>query len=140
VAERACWGEVSAQRRQAITKYFRALSEGNFEGLREVCSSEVRYLLPGDVHALSTEILGLEAFVAHAREIFGRFVAAAFEVEAVLPLPGGAVARYQGSWGEGGQRQSLPGAVVFHFDGERISQVGVRLNLSALGRVAPAIQ
>ena len=69
-------------------------------------------------------------------QTFDRFAGVTFEVHEIRPLPRGAVARYTGTWLEGGQKKSVAGAVLFVLEGARICEIGVRVDLARAQELA----
>jgi ketosteroid isomerase-like protein/CheY-like chemotaxis protein len=120
-----------------VNAYFEALGNRRWDSLAELCTQDVRYHLPGNDPRFSRTVNGRAAFRDFSEETFRDFKEARFEVRALLPLPNGAVARYQGSWAAPtGERQELPGSVVFRVREGRISEIGIRLEYEKLGRVS----
>lgn len=122
------------EQRQAevVQAYFAALSARDWNALAALCTDEVVYVLPGPA-PFAGEVRGKEAFQRYTEETYQHFPGARFDEVRVYALPEGLVARYVGHWQatDGGFRQQA-GAVVIRFTGEKIKQIGVRLNAQQL--------
>jgi CheY-like chemotaxis protein len=107
--------------------YFAALGARDWDGLCALCADDVTYELPG-VSSFAAEVRGKQAFRAFTEATFAQFPDAYFDDVRIYSLPKGLAARYEGHWvtPSGAERQS--GAVIFHFAGDHIAQIGVRLN------------
>lgn len=111
-----------------VHRYFAALTARTWDTLVELCTEDVKYVLPGN-SPFSTTIVGKAAFRAYTEETFGRFPDAHFRDVAVYALPSGLAARYRGSWRmPDGSEAQMTGAVHFQFESVLIRQIGVRLN------------
>lgn len=120
------------QRAQVIYQYFAALSAQDWDALVSLCTDDVIYVLPGS-SPLSVTIEGKAAFRSYTEEVFANFPAARFDQVNVYATPGGMAARYQSHWlGNDQQEQVQSGAVIFQFDGLKIQQIGVRLDITQL--------
>lgn len=129
------------QKRQAevVQAYFAALSARDWDALAGLCADEVVYVLPAPA-PFAAEIHGKEAFRRYTEETYAHFPGAWFEEPRVYALPQGLAARYVGCWpaADGGTHQQA-GAVVFQFEGERIKQIGIRLNAEQLRAVTDEV-
>ncbi len=117
------------QERQAevVRRYFAALGAHDWDALAGLCAEDVTYILPG-TSPYADEIRGREPFRRYSEETFRDFPNARFEHITIHALPNGLIARYSGIWNTGeGQESRMSGVVVFHFTGERIQRIGVRL-------------
>jgi hypothetical protein len=115
-----------------INRYFRALSDRNWQELGSLCSESVRYHFPG-TDELSGTVSGRDAFRAYAAEAFASFPNAHFKVPGISWLPHAAVARYQVSWDVVGNGFDVgDGAIYFRFLGDQIDTIGVRTEISKL--------
>ncbi len=118
---------------RALHEYFACLETARYERLGMLCTEDVVYNLPGASPELGSRIEGREAFVEFSRATFEKFREPKFLVQHVSVLPAGALVRYTGSWlAEGGSRRAMPGAVLFSFRGDLISEIGVRVDVSRL--------
>ncbi len=124
------------QERQAhvARAYFAALSARDWNALAGLCADDVTYVLPPPA-PFAQEIHGKEAFRRYTEETYAHFPGARFEEPRVYALPRGMAARYVGRWPVEGGTQQQAGAVLFQFEGERIKQIGVRLNAEQLRAV-----
>ena len=111
-----------------VRAYFAALTARDWDALVALCTDDVTYVLPGAT-SFSGTIAGKAAFRAYTEETYRHFPAARFWDIAVYAAPAGLAARYQGTWrAPDGNEPRMSGAVHFQFAGERIRQIGVRLN------------
>lgn len=117
---------------RVIGSYFEALGKKDWDALLALCTDEVVYNLPGEDPRFSRNVRGKKALRSFSEETFNNFPDATFTVEELLSLPWAVVARYRGRWSEGRVARELPGAVLFRFDHDRISEIGVRLDLRQL--------
>lgn len=120
------------RRAQVVQQYFTGLTAGDWDGVAELCTEDVTYVLPG-TGPFSTVIQGKAAFRAFTADTFAHFPGARFDGVRLSATPHGLAARYRSSWptGDGGEH-SQAGAVVFTFNGTSIRQIGVRLNAERL--------
>lgn len=123
----------AAQERQAhvVRAYFAALSARDWNTLVGLCADDVTYVLPPPA-PYSQEVHGKEAFRRYTEETYAHFPGAQFDEPRVYALPRGLAARYVGRWPADGGMQQQAGAVIFQFKGERITQIGIRLNAEQL--------
>jgi len=118
------------QQRQAavVRAYFAALTARDWDALVALCTDDVTYVLPGDT-PFSGTVTGKAAFRAYTEDTYQHFPAARFWDVTVYATPAGLAARFQGAWrAPDGSEPRMSGAVQFQFTGERIKQIGVRLN------------
>jgi DNA-binding NarL/FixJ family response regulator len=119
-------------------QYFEALSAKDWDRLGGLCADDVEYHLPAP-NQYGQSVRGREAFLAFSRQVFSAFPDARFNNVRVAQLPLGWAARYDGEWtSPDGQRQHLPGGVVFRTSHGRLSCIGVRLNAERLAQMQPA--
>ncbi len=114
-----------------VRAYFAALSARDWNALVGLCADDVTYVLPPPA-PFAQEIHGKEAFRRYTEETYAHFPGARFEEPRVYALPRGMAARYVGRWPAEGEMHQQAGAVIFQFEGERIKQIGVRLNAEQL--------
>jgi CheY-like chemotaxis protein len=121
------------QRRAAVVRaYFVALAARDWDGLMELCSEDVVYVLPPPA-PFAAEVHGREAFRRYTEDTYRQFPEVWFENVDAFALPDGMAARYLGCWRTpDGATQQQAGAVIFQFAGERIRQIGIRLNPAQL--------
>ncbi len=120
----------SAQQRQEpiVRRYFAALTQRDWDALMDLCTDDITYVLPNGT-SFSGTYTGKAAFRAYSEATFAQFPAARFEEIETYSCPMGLAARYRGRWRlPDGSEPRLTGAVHFQFEGERIKQIGVRLN------------
>lgn len=119
-----------------VRRYFSCLERAAWSDLRDLCTAEVRYSLPGDDPRFSRQVHGIEALQSLAAETFSGFQEPRFAITSIRALPAGTLVRYDASWLEAGRRRiGMPGAMMFKLDGDRIAEVSVRLDVHALGRL-----
>lgn len=119
-----------------LRRYFTALAQQDWAGLGSLCAEDVVYHLPVP-GPFGRMVVGRDAFVAYAREVFPRFTEAKFDPVAVYELSRGYVVRYLGSWlGADGARQAQAGSVEFRLKDGLISRIGVDLDHKRLEEAA----
>lgn len=117
----------------ALRAYFTSIERSDWDRLAQLCTPDVVYHLPGGDPLVGGPVRGRDAFVAFTREVFSQFVEPRFVIHEIRPLPRGALVRYEGSWQDArGRRDALPGGVLFRLEGDAITEIGVRLDASAL--------
>ncbi len=119
---------------QVVQRYFTALEAGDWAALEQLCTPDVTYYPSVQVpFAPAKKICGLDAYRSYAKAFCRQLPGFAFGEVLLRPQPKGLAARYRSSWmGAGGTLQHLAGTALFHFQGERIRQVGVWLNARRL--------
>ncbi len=121
-------GTLSPERLATLRLYFSALERGDWERLESICTEDVTYELPADSQKFKATITGRAAFRRFSEETFARFNDPRFAMHEVRALPRGALVRYGGSWTDAaGARVSLPGAILFRFEGNLIAEIGIRV-------------
>jgi CheY-like chemotaxis protein/ketosteroid isomerase-like protein len=126
------------ERSGVIARYFDALGSRDWNAVADLCTSSVRYYLPG-ADPLSGMIEGRDAFRAYTAETFRAFPEVSFEVTALSWLPHGVVATYRGLWSAGERgTNATNGDVYFQFSGPQIAEIGVRTDLARLRQQMPA--
>lgn len=111
-----------------VRAYFACLERSDWDQLESLCTDGIIYELPADSDKFRASVSGRSAFRRFTEDTFSRFREPRFAVNALRALPRGAVVKYEGSWIEpSGSRTSLPGAVVFRFDGDRIAEIAIRI-------------
>jgi CheY-like chemotaxis protein len=123
---------VAPAHERQVREYFRILGEKRWSDFERICTPQVSYHLPGQqLHSKSLEgVSQLQAFSAQTFEVFRD---ARFEVQSIYSLGTAVVARYHGFWRTSdNQPGELPGSVIFGFEGDRISRIGVRLQAHRL--------
>jgi CheY-like chemotaxis protein len=129
--------EGDSARTSAVRAYFQRLSQGDAGGVAALCTETVRYCLPADPPAGGVVVEGRDAFRRYTAEVFGSFGRVAITPSGIWSLPRGMVARYDARWATpAGVPAHQRGAVLFQFEGERIAQIGVRLDLRTLSTLA----
>jgi CheY-like chemotaxis protein/ketosteroid isomerase-like protein len=128
---------LSASREAKLRRYFEAIEGSDWHALTELCTDDVVYHLPGSDPRFARSIRGLEAFVRYTQETFARFVDPRFQIDEIRSVQRGGIVRYRGSWRDDQGVTEMPGAVLFVFEGDRIAQIGVRVDVSSL-RTAPS--
>ncbi|CAN5822378.1 hypothetical protein BH11MYX3_BH11MYX3_45660 [soil metagenome] len=119
---------LTPERTATLRMYFSALERGDWECLESVCTEDVTYELPADSQSFKATITGRAAFRRFSEQTFARFSDPRFAMQGVRPLPRGALVRYEGSWNDpSGTRVSLPGAILFRFEGDRIAEIRIRV-------------
>ena len=118
------------QERQAgtVRQYFALLSARDWDAFVDLCADDVTYVLPGNT-LFSGTIVGKAAFRKYTGETFSVFPEARFEDIQIYASPTGLAARYKGWWrAPDGSTPHMTGSTHFQFAGDRIKQIGVKLN------------
>lgn len=115
-----------------LRAYFRAIQDGDYEALGALVTDDVSYEVPSPDRRFGRSLQGRDAFVRFTAETFAAFREPRFELGKIRALPAGAVVDYIGSWRDDEGKRSMPGAVMFGLDGERIARIGVRVDTLAL--------
>jgi CheY-like chemotaxis protein/ketosteroid isomerase-like protein len=123
---------LTSKQMSMVQAYFDALEHREYQKLREICTDDVVYQLPGSSARFSHEIRGRDAFVRYTDQTFKDFESPHFEVSAIRPLPSGAMVEYVGHWNEANEERAIPGAVMFELRDDRISRIAVRVNTDEL--------
>lgn len=125
------------QQAQLIRRYLKALSQGDWEGLRALCIPTLRYyLLTRSAFTTERGFVGFERFLDYARLVYQRLPGFQIEHAVIFQHSKGLIARYNLSWQKSeGQRRWITGSMVCHFRGERISQIGEALNTNLLRKL-----
>lgn len=116
-----------------LRAYFECLERGDWDGLVACCTEDVVYQLPVDDPKFGRVTVGRDALREHAETTFREFREPRFAIDTIRALPRGAVVHYRGSWlAPDGTRPVAPGSVMFVLDGDRIAEIGVRVDTAAL--------
>jgi ketosteroid isomerase-like protein len=120
---------------EIIRAYFRALSRADWDGVAALCTDSVRYNLPAhDVLGMTIE--GRAPFRRYTEELFSSFPGVVFELVDIASLSRGAISRYVSRWTSPSlELVQHEGAVLFHFQGDRIAEINVRLDADRLCRL-----
>lgn len=113
---------------QAVKRFLAALNEKNREALGRLLTEDFTYYAPPQAVAASgSRVKGLAGLLAYVQESRRRYQNVAFDNIVFYPRPRGWGMRYSSHWSvPGGPRQNLAGALLFHFRGDRIHQVGIK--------------
>lgn len=122
------------QQANIIRHYLQALSDGDWEALRVLCTVDVGYYpLTKSAFTDEREIKGIESYLAYAQSVRRRLPNFQIEQVVIFHHPTGLIARYVFRWqSKGGPRQWMVGSVTCRFRGARISQIGDAVNTSLL--------
>lgn len=124
---------LTSTQQATLTEYFASIERADWDALVGLCTEDVTYLLPGDDPLFAHSIRGRDAFREFAIDTFSRFLDPRFTLRAMRALPRGAVVEYDGYWRTSdGLQHKLPGAVMFVFEGDRIAEIGVRVDVARM--------
>lgn len=115
-----------------LRDYFACIAAGEYHRFRSFLSSDFVYRLPSRDTRYANEVRGIEAFIEFSAKTFEQHAQPAFELQAMRPLPQGAIVEYVGSWNEGNERRQMPGAVMFQMKDGLIVRADVRVNVDEL--------
>lgn len=111
-----------------VERYFAALSARDWDGLADLCTEDVTYVLPG-AGPLAVTVEGRAALRTYTEQTFASFPDATFDHVAIYGTPNGLAVRYQSHWRDGdGREQQQAGALVLEFVGSHIRRIGVQLH------------
>jgi CheY-like chemotaxis protein len=125
---------LSTERADVLRAYFASIERADWDALGALCTDDLVYHLPGSDPTFARLIRGRAAFLKFSRETFSTaFLEPKFEIRRLRTLHRGAVVEYVGRWRDrDGTPAELAGSVLFAFDGDRIAQIGVRIDLLQL--------
>jgi CheY-like chemotaxis protein len=128
-------GREDAAQSETIRAYFRALSRADWGALAALCIDSVRYNLPAR-DTIGATIEGRARFIRYAEELFSLYPGTVFEVLGIAALSRCTLSRYVSRW-TSPTRQLIQqeGAVLFHFEGDRIAEINVRFDVPGLRRL-----
>ncbi len=115
------------QQTQIIRRALQALSQGDWETLRILCTPTLCYYpLTRSVFTRERAIIGIDAYLAYAQLVRQRLPGFQINQMVIFQHPKGLIARYMTSWqGQNGERQHITSSAICRFRGDRISQIGV---------------
>lgn len=120
-----------------VREYFAALTARDWDAFVDLCTDDVTYVLPGNT-PFSGTIVGKAAFRKYTDETFSVFPEAHFDRVEIYSSPTGLVARFEGKWrAPDGSTPQMSGSTHFQFAGDRIKQIGVKLNDERLRALMP---
>jgi CheY-like chemotaxis protein len=117
---------------QTVRSYFEALEQRTYSRLRSIVTTDVVYELPGTHARFANVIRGRDEFLKFTQQTFDQFAEPKFKIDAIRPLPGGAMVEYVGSWREDPAVREMPGAVMFELSDACIKRINVRVNTDEL--------
>jgi CheY-like chemotaxis protein len=116
-----------------LRAYFDRIEQSDWDGVADLCTDDVLYHLPSSHPDFGNTVHGRAAFRAFTESTFRTFREPRFGLEELRALPRGAVVRYVCTWTDtSNHRQQLAGSVLFMLRGDRISEIGVRLDPAGL--------
>ncbi len=119
------------QQRQAevIERFFAALNERDWDRALRLCSAHLAYYpAPQSLYAPLRRLVGQEGYRSYIEDVFGRLALTRFEDVQVYARPKGLAARYiYGVTLPDGTQQQRVGATLFHFRGDLITRIGVKV-------------
>lgn len=129
----------SEQERQAaiVQRYFAALNARDWDGIVNLCAEQVVHEPPRST-AYGETTVGRARFRAYIESVVLHVPDVQVESIAIYGLPQGLAVRQTSRWAlPDGRSIYQSGAVVFHFEGELISRIGVRMDA---GRVRARLE
>lgn len=116
-----------AQQAHAIRRALQALSAGDWETMRALCTSTLcYYMLTRSVFTSERALIGIDAYLAYAQLLRSRLPG--FQVDHVVNFQHlkGLITRYQTNWqAPDGEWLHYSNSAICRFQGARISQIGV---------------
>ncbi len=118
------------QQLQVLEQFFEALNTRNLEALGQTLTEDITYYPPAQVRSSSSaRVQGLPEILAYIQASYTRYPNITIDEPLFYPRPKGWAMRYASHWPlPDGSRQSLTGALLFHFRGAKIHQIGIQLN------------
>ena len=115
---------------KVIDRFFEAARASDYDALLAVCTDEVIYYPPTySLSARARKIVGKAAFRAYLEGAYRQVTRSQFDEVMIYKRPRGLVAQFQGRWFlHDGNDRRLSGVLHFRFTGERIRQLGLRIN------------
>jgi CheY-like chemotaxis protein len=124
------------QQRQAavVRRFFAEMDADDWETLKTLCTDDITFFPPAKMpFDPSRRVRGLDAYLTYLREAKRFYPGHVTEDVVIYARPRGLAARYQASWRlPNFTTQRLAGTSLFHFQGERIRQIGVSMSLERL--------
>lgn len=119
-----------AAQARVVERFLQAASTSDDEAALMLCADEVAYYPPADSPLATTrKIVGKAALRAHMQEGHRQISRSHFDEILISGQPKGLAAQYRGRWRlRDGTERRISGALLFHFEGERISQIGLRIS------------
>ena len=116
-----------AQHAQVIRRALQALSAGDWETLRALCTPTMcYYLLTRSAFSPERALIGIDAYLAYAQLLRSSLPGFQINYVAIFQHPKGLITRYQTNWqAPGGEWLHYSSSAICRFQGERISQIGV---------------
>jgi CheY-like chemotaxis protein len=130
------------QQANLVRRYLAALSQGDWAALRLLCTPRIGYyLLTRSLFTARRGFIGIEQYLDYVQSMYTRLPGLQIDRVVIFQHPKGLIARCNVSWQQPeGQRQGITGSMVFHFLGERISQIGEALNAPRLRKLLESAQ
>lgn len=134
LASEHCGNEENIERyRPQAEGYFAALTRKDWKALGALCTDDVAYFFPAVHPKFGRRVDGRDAFLKFSEETFQQFPDVAFEITSIAPLARGVVVGYRSTWNRASASpQSVEGAVVLRIEGDKISRIGIRMDVSQL--------
>lgn len=116
-----------AQQAQVIRRALQALSAGDWETLRALCTPTLCYYpLTRSIFTAERAFIGMDAYLDYARLVRRRLPGFRIDQVVIFQHTKGLITRYRASWqGSDGAWQHIANSAICRFRGERISQIGV---------------
>ena len=124
------------QQRQAevVRRFFAALDADDWDTVKTLCADDVTFIPPTKMpFDPSRRVRGLKNYLPYVQQAKRFYPNHITEDMVIYGRPKGLAVRYQASWCLPNFRtQRIVGTTLFHFEGERIRQMGVSTNLERL--------
>ncbi len=119
------------QQRQAevIERFYDAINARSWEDALALCTAQLAYYPPPhSLYAPTRKLAGKGAYQAYAEDVFQRLSLTRFEDVLIYGRPKGLAARYTyGVMLPDGAAQQRAGTSIFHFEGDHIARIGVKV-------------
>ncbi|HEY7358642.1 MAG TPA: response regulator [Ktedonobacterales bacterium] len=116
-----------AQQAHVIKRALQALSAGDWETLRALCTPTLcYYLLTRSVFTPERALIGIDAYLTYAQLLRSRLPGFRVDHAVIFQHLKGLITRYRTSWqAPDGEWLHYSNSAICRFQGERISQIGV---------------
>ncbi len=127
------------QQRQAevVDRFFAALNVRDWETALGLCTDQLAYYpSPDSLYAPTRKLAGKANYRAYVADVFGRLSLTRFENLLIYARPKGLAARYTYGWASpDGRPHQQASATLFHFSGDHISHIGVKVRQQRIRRL-----
>jgi len=132
------------QERQAevVRQHFAAVTAGHYSALASLCTEDVTFYPPSNIlSAAVRRVRGCDAMRAYLQEMMPHLPYFSISSMLISARPKGLAVRYSANWLPPEARmQRMTGVALYHFQGERIHQIGAGWNTRRLRALLESTQ